>query len=88
LNTNLTELLSVTAAQELMRKSCGTFSPYGPINQTPGQIAVGPVKVHAWHGVHTEVTLRFERRLEQGIIVFESRTLPENLTDETGATAF
>lgn len=63
-------------------------SKYGPVDQTPGQIAVGPVKVHVWRGVHTEVTVRFESKLERGITFFESRTLPEKLTDETNATAF
>jgi hypothetical protein len=63
-------------------------SKYGPLDHTPGQIAVGPVKVYAWHGIHTEVTLRFETRLERGIIFFESRTLPEKLADETSTTAF
>jgi hypothetical protein len=63
-------------------------STYGPLDRTPGQIAVGPVKVYAWHGVHTEVTLRFETRPERGIIFFESRTLPEKLADETSTTAF
>jgi len=63
-------------------------SKYGPLDRTPGQIAVGSVKVYAWHGFHTEVTLRFENRLDRGIIFFESRTLPEKLADETSATAF
>ena len=63
-------------------------SQYGPLDQTPGQIAVGSVKVYAWHGVHTEVTLRFESRFERGIIFFESRTLPEKLADGTSATVF
>jgi hypothetical protein len=63
-------------------------SKYGPLDRTPGQIAVGPVKVYAWHGIYTEVTLRFETRLDHGIIFFESRTLPEKLADETSTTAF
>ena len=63
-------------------------SKYGPLDRTPGQIAVGPVKVYAWHGVHTEVTLRFESRLERGIIFFESRTLAEKLADGTSPTVF
>jgi hypothetical protein len=61
---------------------------YGSLDRTPGQIAVGPVKVYVWHGFYTEVTLRFETRLDRGIIFFESRTLPEKLADETSATAF
>ena len=63
-------------------------SKYGPLDRTPGQIAVGSVKVYAWHGGSTEVTLRFEGRLERGIIFFESRTLPEKSMDETSTTAF
>lgn len=63
-------------------------SKYGPLDRTPGQITVGPVKVYAWNGFHTEVTLRFETRLDRGIIFFESRTLPEKLADETSTTAF
>ncbi|MBS0150006.1 MAG: hypothetical protein JSR31_03635 [Nitrospira sp.] len=63
-------------------------SRYGPLDRTPGQIAAGSVKVYAWHGLYTEVTLRFEGGLERGIVFFESRTLPEKLTDETSITAF
>jgi hypothetical protein len=63
-------------------------STYGPLDRTPGQIAVGPVKVHAWHGFNTEVTLRFESNFERGIIFFESRMLREALSEGTSATAF
>ncbi|MBS0166552.1 MAG: hypothetical protein JSR29_10765 [Nitrospira sp.] len=63
-------------------------SLYGPLDRTPGQIAAGPIKVYTWHGMYTEVTLRFESGLERGIIFFESRTLPEKLKDETSSTAF
>ena len=61
---------------------------YGPLDRTPGQIAVGPVKVYAWHGFHTEVTLRFEAGPDRGIIFFESLTLPERLVDGNSATVF
>jgi hypothetical protein len=63
-------------------------SKYGPLDRTPGQIPVGSVKVYTWHGVYTEVTLRFEVGFERGIIFFESRTLPEKLMDGTSTTAF
>jgi len=63
-------------------------STYGPLDRTPGQIAVGPVKVYAWHGFHTEVTLRFEAPLERGIIFLESRTLPERWSEEGPSTVF
>ena len=63
-------------------------SAYGPLDRTPGQIAVGPVKVYAWHGFQTEVTLRFEANVERGIIFFESRTLPERWSEEGPSTVF
>ena len=63
-------------------------SIYGPLDRTPGQIAVGPVKVYAWHGFQTEVTLRYEANVERGIIFFESRTLPERWPDEGPSTVF
>jgi len=63
-------------------------SKYGPLDRTPGQITVGPVKVYAWHGFHTEVALRFETGAARGIIFFESLTLPEKLSDGTSATVF
>lgn len=61
---------------------------YGPLDRTPGQIAVGPVKVYAWHGFETEVTLRFEAGPDRGIIFIESLTLPEKLIDGTSSTVF
>lgn len=63
-------------------------STYGPLDQTPGQITIGPVKVYTWRGVSTDVTLRFDAKLDHGIIFFESRTLPEKPVDETSAPAF
>jgi hypothetical protein len=63
-------------------------SKYGPLDRTPGQIAVGPVKVYAWHGFDTEVTLRYETKVERGIIFFESRTLREKLSEGNSATVF
>jgi hypothetical protein len=61
---------------------------YGPLDRTPGQIAVGPVKVYAWHGLDTEVTLRYEARFERGIIFFESRSLREKLSEGQSATVY
>jgi hypothetical protein len=63
-------------------------STYGPLDRTPGQIAVGPVKVYAWHGFDTEVTLRYEARFERGIIFFESRSLREKLAEGQSGTVF
>jgi len=63
-------------------------SKYGPLDRTPGQIAVGPIKVYAWHGFDTEITLRYETKAERGIIFFESRTLREKLSEGNSATVF
>jgi hypothetical protein len=63
-------------------------STYGPLDRTPGQIAVGPIRVYAWHGFDTEITLRYDTKAEQGIIFFESRTLREKLSEGNSATVF
>ena len=63
-------------------------STYGPLDRTPGQIAVGPIKVYAWHGFDTEVTLRYETNSQRGIIFFESRTLREKLSEGNSGTVF
>lgn len=63
-------------------------SKYGPLDRTPGQIAVGPVKVYAWHGFHTDITLRFESSLDRGIIFFEGRTLRERWPEESPSAVF
>ncbi len=63
-------------------------SKYGPLDRTPGQIAVGPIKVYAWHGFDTEVTLRYETKAERGIIFFESRTLREKLSEGHSETVY
>lgn len=63
-------------------------SQYGPLDRTPGQIAVGPVKVYAWHGFQTEVTLRFESSLDRGIIFIESTTLRERWGEDVPSTVF
>jgi opacity protein-like surface antigen len=61
---------------------------YGPLDRTPGQIAVGPIRVYAWQGFDTEVTLRYEARDERGIIFFESRSLREKLAEGHSATVY
>jgi len=50
-------------------------SRYGPLDRTPGQFAGGPVKLFAWQGVDTVVSLRYETRTDSGIIFFENPTL-------------
>jgi hypothetical protein len=63
-------------------------SQYGPLDRTPGQIAVGPVKVYAWHGFQTEVTLRFESSVDRGIIFIESSLLRERWGEDVPSTVF
>ena len=63
-------------------------SRYGPLDRTPGQFSVGPVKFYAWQGFETEVTMRYETRTDSGIIFFESQTLRSRLTDGNSGTVF
>jgi hypothetical protein len=63
-------------------------SRYGPLDRTPGQFSVGPVKFYAWQGFETEVTLRYEARTDRGIIFFESQALRLTLTEGNSATVF
>jgi hypothetical protein len=50
-------------------------SRYGPLDRTPGQFAGGAVKLFAWQGVETVVSLRYETRTDRGIIFFENPIL-------------
>ncbi len=61
---------------------------YGPLDRTPGQFSVGPVKFYAWQGFETEVTMRYETRSNSGIIFFESQTLRNKLAEGNSATVF
>lgn len=63
-------------------------SRYGPLDRTPGQFSVGPVKFYAWQGFETEVTMRYETRTDSGIIFFESQTLRNKLAEGNSATVF
>jgi hypothetical protein len=63
-------------------------SRYGPLDHTPGQFSVGPVKFYAWQGFETEVTLRYEGRADRGIIFFESQALRGKITEGNSATVF
>ncbi len=50
-------------------------SRYGPLDRTPGQFTGGAVKIFAWQGLETEVSLRYETRTDRGIIFFENPSL-------------
>jgi hypothetical protein len=54
-------------------------SRYGPLDRTPGQFAGGAVKIFAWQGLETEVSLRYETRTDRGIIFFESPLLASRI---------
>lgn len=63
-------------------------SLYGPLDDAPGQFSVGPVKFYAWQGFETEVTLRYESRVDRGIIFFESQALRAKIADGNSSTVF
>jgi len=54
-------------------------SRYGSLDRTPGQFAGGAVKIFAWQGVETEVSLRYETRTDRGIIFFENPLLASRI---------
>lgn len=54
-------------------------SRYGPLDRTPGQFAGGAVKIFAWQGIETEVSLRYETRTDRGIIFFENPSLASRI---------
>ena len=54
-------------------------SRYGSLDRTPGQFAGGAVKLFAWQGVETMVSLRYETRTDRGIIFFENPSLASRI---------
>ena len=54
-------------------------SRYGPLDRTPGQFAGGAVKLFAWQGEETAVSLRYETRTDRGIIFFENPLLASRI---------
>jgi hypothetical protein len=54
-------------------------SRYGPLDRTPGQFAGGAVKIFAWQGIETVVSLRYETRTDRGIIFFENPLLASRI---------
>jgi hypothetical protein len=52
---------------------------YGPLDRTPGQFTKGAVKIFAWQGLETEVSLRYETRTDRGIIFFENPALASRI---------
>lgn len=56
-------------------------SRYGELDRTPGQIAMGSVRFHNWHGEETDVTLRYKIHDEEGVIFFESQVWAPQLNE-------
>jgi len=54
-------------------------SRYGAIDRTPGQFTGGAVKIFAWQGDETAVSLRYDTRTDRGIIFFENPSLASRL---------
>ena len=54
-------------------------SRYGPLDRTPGQFAGGAVKLFAWQGIDTVISLRYETRTDHGIIFFENPALASRI---------
>jgi hypothetical protein len=48
-------------------------SQFGPLDQTPGQIAKGTLHQLNWQGEETEIMLTYEGLTDRGIIFFEHR---------------
>lgn len=54
---------------------------FGPIDQTPGQMAGGVVKFFNWQGPDSAIILRYDLRTSQGVIFFESEAFRVKLNE-------
>ena len=54
---------------------------FGPVDQTPGQVAGGAVKFFNWQGGESAVILRYDLRTGQGVIFFESEAYRVKLNE-------
>ena len=54
---------------------------FGPIDQTPGQMAGGAVKFFNWQGPDSAIILRYDLRTSQGVIFFESEAFRVKLNE-------
>ena len=54
---------------------------FGPIDQTPGQMAGGVVKFFNWQGTDSAIILRYDLRTSQGVIFFESEAFRVKLNE-------
>ena len=54
---------------------------FGPVDQTPGQVAGGAVKFFNWQGGESAIILRYDLRTGQGVIFFESEAYRVKLNE-------
>ena len=54
---------------------------FGPIDQTPGQVAGGAVRFFNWQGPDSAIILRYDLRTSQGVIFFESEAFRVKLNE-------
>ena len=54
---------------------------FGPIDQTPGQMAGGAVRFFNWQGPDSAIILRYDLRTSQGVIFFESEAFRVKLNE-------
>jgi hypothetical protein len=54
---------------------------FGPLDQTPGQVAGGAVKFFNWQGTDSAIILRYDLRTSQGVIFFESEAFRVKLNE-------
>ena len=60
---------------------------FGPIDQTPGQMAGGAVRFFNWQGPDSAIILRYDLRTSQGVIFFESEAFRVKLNEGNSPSA-
>lgn len=61
---------------------------FGPIDQTPGQMAGGAVKFFNWQGPDSAIILRYDLRTSLGVIFFESEAFRVKLNEGNSPSGF
>ncbi|MBX3345398.1 MAG: hypothetical protein KF806_08770 [Nitrospira sp.] len=61
---------------------------FGPIDQTPGQMAGGAVKFFNWQGPDSAIILRYDLRTGLGVIFFESEAFRVKLNEGNSPSTF
>lgn len=61
---------------------------FGPLDQTPGQVAGGAVKFFNWQGDDSGIILRYDLRTTQGVIFFESEAFRARFNEGSSPSTF